>query len=127
MTILMVGVWCIISLVGLATAQTENTICAWYQGRASTVRDTLFIDGGTFINNTWSGTAWTNTNPPQQDPKGYLFEYNYSTAFQYSDTPPDVDALLQKVPLTVDASRFDAPLYGGGAMFADEYELYTYG
>ena len=56
-----------------------------------------------------------------------FFNFNYSTPFEYSDSPPDINALVQVKFLTVGASHYDAPLYQGGAMFTDDYELYTYG
>jgi hypothetical protein len=116
-----------ISLVFSVMASTDRTICAWFQSRSGTVRDALFIDGGTLINNTWDGTAWANSNPDQWNPKGIMYEFNYSASFEYSDSPPDVNTLLQLRPLAVDASRYDAPLYRSGAMFTDDFELYTYG
>ncbi len=119
--------WNVFSLASFTLAQSDTAICAWYQSRGGTVRDAFFIDGGGIINNTWGGKSWSNTNPNQQYPSAYLFNFNYSTPFEYSDSPPDINALVQVKFLTVGASHYDAPLYQGGAMFTDDYELYTYG
>lgn len=117
----------VLSLVVRSSAQDGTVICAWAQSRAGTVRDTLYIDGGVTVNNTWSSSGWTNQNPEQREPPAYLYKFNYSTPFSYQDTPPNLDALLGKEYLAVNGARYDARLYRLGALFADDFELYTYG
>lgn len=117
----------ILSLAGLANAENATTVCAWFQGRAGTVRDTLYIDGGLLINNSWSAGGWESENPQQWEPEAYLYRFNYGTPFKYQDSPPDLNELLEKTYLTATGARYDAPLYRDGAMFTNEYELYTFG
>jgi hypothetical protein len=114
-------------LIALTNAQEAPVICAWAQGRAGTVRDTLYLDGGVTVNNTWSPSGWTNQNPKTREPPAYLYKFNYSTPFSYQETPPDLDALLGQQPLTVDGARYNAKLYRGGSMLTDDFEIYTYG
>ena len=114
----------LLSLIGFTIA-TDANICNWYLSRAGTVRNGLFIDGGTFYNGTWNGTGW-DVSSTTEDPVGSTWEFNYGTSFEYSNSPPDLNTLLQQKPYT-SGSSFDAPSYRSGAMFTDDYELYTYG
>jgi hypothetical protein len=116
-----------LALITFAAAQDAPLICAWAQGRAGTVRDALYLDGGTAVNNTWSASKWENTNPQTGLPPGYLFKFNYSTPFSYQDEPPDLSALLGRDELGADGTRINVPLYRGGAMLTDDFELYTFG
>ena len=105
--------WGVIGLVSFTTAQHKAT-CGWTQSRAGTVRDALFIDGGIVVDKddgTWEPSKW-------------LYKFNYSTPFDYRDGEFNIFGLLQNDSL---GSGYDAPLYRGGAMFVDDYELYTYG
>lgn len=117
----------ILSLSVLINAQNATTICAWFQPRAGTVRDTLYIDGGLLVNNSWVNNGWGSEDPQQDEPSGYLYHFNYSRPFSFQNSPPNLDNLLQKTYLTATGARYDAPLYKDGAMFTSAFELYTFG
>jgi hypothetical protein len=116
-----------VALIALTEAQDTPLLCAWAQGRAGTVRDALYLDGGYVVNNTWSASKWENTNPRTGLPEGYLFKFNYSTPFRYQDQPPDLGSLLGRNELGADGARINVPLYRGGTMLTDDFELYTFG
>jgi hypothetical protein len=111
-------VWLLVSAYGVGGAigatTTRSAVCAWASFRAGVVQDTLYIDGGF----------------PQYDdgslgnPTSSLFEFKYNTPFNFHHSrQPD----LMKLWLPISLSLWDAPIYHGGAMFTDDYELYNYG
>jgi hypothetical protein len=94
---------------------TTSAPCAWSTFRAGVVRDTLYIDGGYGV---------YDDGKTQWNPTSSLFEFKYNTSFDFGhDAKPDILTLVDAIPL----SAYDAPLYYGGAIFADDYEFYTYG
>ena len=108
--------WAIVSLMAVSIAQS-NTLCGWTSSRTGTVRDALYIDGGIAANDT--GRQW--------EPLGSIYKFNYSTPFDYTGSQLNMMELLESMSLTSTGATYDAPPYRGGAMFVDDFELYTYG
>lgn len=118
----------ILYLLILATAvyaQNNDRICSWYRPRFGTVRDALYVDGGTIYETSWQDGKWSSSNPTQTYPSGVLHAFNFSNAFEGNE-PVDLRKLMTDLPLT-GGGVYDAPDFMEGAMFANDLELYTYG
>ncbi|ETN41026.1 uncharacterized protein HMPREF1541_02960 [Cyphellophora europaea CBS 101466] len=115
----------LLGLSVLTLAQNDQRICAWYRPRYGSVRDALYIDGGTILENGWQDGSWASSNPTQTYPSGVLYALNFSNTFEGLE-PVDLRELLTELPLTA-GGPYDAPDFSEGAMFTSDYELYTYG
>jgi hypothetical protein len=120
-------------VLALSTAAyTQYIPCAWQRPRAGVVHDALYIDGGQYCMNTWNGTGWKEMGSPvfQDVVGGQMQMLNFSRSFEKSpvavENTTDILAPTESVPLT-GGGPYDAPIYLDGAMFVDNYELYTYG
>jgi hypothetical protein len=113
------------SLFALTLAQDDQRICAWYRSRFGTVRDGLYIDGGTRFSTDWQDGNWSTATPTQDYPSGVLHAFNFSTSFEGNE-PVDLNSILTSLPLTA-GGTYNAPDYSQGAMLTSNFELYTYG
>lgn len=96
------------------TAQTE--ICYWSQIRGGVIRDAIYLDGG----------QKTLTGPTGQFAdvgNGSMYTLNFSSSF---DVSKDNLTLLFRA-IAEGSSADQVQGYHDGFMFADAYELYTYG
>jgi hypothetical protein len=115
----------LLAYLALSKAQNDQRICAWYRPRYGVVREALFIDGGTILENGWQDGSWASSNPTQTYPSARVYAFNFSNAFEGSE-PVNLRDLLEELPLTA-GGAYDAPDFSEGAMFTSDYELYTYG
>lgn len=104
-------------------SSTTNTssIAYWQNPRAAIVQNTLVIEGGLRANATWSNGQWLGLSI-QSSPYGRLYYMSLCTSFNTSSDAIDT------LPYAVNESSSPAlQSWMGGALFATEYEWYTYG
>ncbi|CAD6453008.1 9f61d75e-31a6-4fba-9b4e-7dcf47082789 [Sclerotinia trifoliorum] len=106
--------------------QVNTTMCYWTSPRAAVVRDTFYLDGGELW---WEpGLSDGSYAPPVSDgnPLGLVYLLNFNTSFHISDNVSTIFSTISKAPNGGSASNL-GPNYVDGAMFANDYEWYTYG
>ncbi|RDW91032.1 hypothetical protein BP5796_02197 [Coleophoma crateriformis] len=111
---------------GWQANQINATLCQWQSPRAAVVRDALYIDGGYLW---WvPGLADGTYGPPTADdnPLGLVYILNFSTPFVTSQNISLAFSTLSKASNGGAANNI-GPQYIDGAMFANDYEWWTYG
>jgi Kelch motif len=107
-------------LILTAAAVGQSTICVWTQIRAAVVHDALYLEGG------WKwllvGTDIALTN---EHWNGSMYKLNFSSSFDLSSSNFNFTNLLDTVSISTSPNQ--VPDYYNGFMFADAYEMYTYG
>ncbi|KAF7158140.1 hypothetical protein CNMCM5623_002806 [Aspergillus felis] len=114
-------------LVGCSTAQGWNvnvSICNWDQVRVNTIRDTVYLDGGSLW---WKRDLADGTSNLANDGNnnGLLYYLNLTTSFD--TTTSNLTALFGNVSKAGGIANNIAPTYRDGVMFANDNELYLYG
>ncbi|RDW58120.1 kelch repeat protein [Coleophoma cylindrospora] len=111
---------------GWQANQINATLCQWQSPRAAVVRDALYIDGGYLW---WvPGLADGTYGPPTADdnPLGLVYILNFSTQYDTSQNISLAFSTLSKASNGGAANNI-GPQYIDGAMFANDYEWWTYG
>jgi hypothetical protein len=90
-------------------------ICSWAETRAAVVRDTLFIDGGKMFLDEANFPAWSSFGQTST-----MYYLNYTVPFQLTDNLTTLFTNMPQGPLVKNS-------YYSGYMFADDFELWTYG
>ncbi|KAL2061603.1 hypothetical protein VTL71DRAFT_6980 [Oculimacula yallundae] len=117
---------CAAQAAGWQEGQANSTMCQWQSPRAAVVRDTLFLDGGYLW---WKpGMSDESYGPPTSDgnPLGLVYMLNFSSPFNISQNSSELFTTLSKAA-GGGASNNIGPQYYDGAMFANDYEWFTYG
>ena len=107
-----------------AAADVTPRVCWWKSPRAAVVRDTLYLDGGDLYTANWNGEDWVPNSTPvgvTQD-IGYLQTLSFNRSFHVTDNFTDLFQVLR-----VGGSYIDNPVRVNGFMYANDYELITYG
>ncbi|KAJ5051966.1 uncharacterized protein L3040_001727 [Drepanopeziza brunnea f. sp. 'multigermtubi'] len=117
---------CVGQAAGWQNGQVNTTMCQWRSPRAAVVRDTLYIDGGYLwwtpgLSDGSYGSATSDGNP-----LGLVYLFNFGTPFNTSQNLSAVFDTLSKASGGGAANNI-APNYYSGAMFANDYEWFTYG
>ena len=108
------GVYLLLAiLVGKSIAQDPSSdICAWTQLRAATVRDAVYVNGGSLT---------TVTQANGYDPlDGAVYTFNFSQSFE--TTNKNFSTIF--TALSAPAPKAD---YYDGTIFATEEKIYLYG
>ncbi|KAF4637195.1 hypothetical protein G7Y89_g887 [Cudoniella acicularis] len=117
---------CVAQAAGWTAGEVNTTMCQWVNPRAAVIRDTLYIDGGILwwqpgMSDGTYGTAISDGNP-----LGLVYLLNFSTPFNTSSNISSIFTTISKAPNGGAANNI-GPQYYDGAMFANDYEWYTYG
>ncbi|KAH7391537.1 hypothetical protein BKA64DRAFT_107644 [Cadophora sp. MPI-SDFR-AT-0126] len=119
---------CTAQAAGWQEGQVNTTMCQWQSPRAAVVRDTLYIDGGYLwwkpgLSDGSYGAVVSDGNP-----LGLVYMLNFSTPFNTSQNfnLTSIFTTLSKASGGGAANNI-GPQYYDGAMFANDYEWYTYG
>ncbi|KAL5318176.1 hypothetical protein ACEPPN_013235 [Leptodophora sp. 'Broadleaf-Isolate-01'] len=101
-------------------------MCQWQSPRAAVVRDTLYIDGGYLWWQPGMSDGSYGSVISDGNPLGLVYMLNFSTPFNTSQNLSSIFTTLSKAA-GGGASNNIGPQYYDGAMFANDYEWYTYG
>ncbi|KAK0118301.1 hypothetical protein ONS95_012595 [Cadophora gregata] len=119
---------CTAQAAGWQEGQVNTTMCQWESPRAAVVRDTLYIDGGYLwwkpgLSDGSYGAVVSDGNP-----LGLVYMLNFSTPFNTSTNfnLTGIFTTLSKASGGGAANNI-GPQYYDGAMFANDYEWFTYG
>lgn len=111
---------------GWQSDQVNATMCYWQSPRAAVVRNTLYIDGGYL----WWLPGMSNGayGDPTSDgnPLGIVYLLNFSTPFSTSENISNIFTTMSKASNGGSVNNI-GPQYYDGAMFANDYEWFTYG
>lgn len=122
-----------LSLLLLATAKcvfcastsTTSNIAYWSNPRGAVIQQTLVIEGGLLARANYSITSNSfSTTSVTIQPGAYGLLYYLSLCSSFNTSTDDIDALL------LPQNETGNPLQNswiGGALFANDYEWYTYG
>ncbi|KAL2862472.1 uncharacterized protein BJX67DRAFT_366303 [Aspergillus lucknowensis] len=123
------GTLVVVVLVGSSQAQTWRnpiniSMCNWGSVRVNTIRDTVYLDGGSL----WWQTGYDNgdvsTPESTNNNEGSLYYLNLSSSFNTATT--NLTSLFGTIPKLGGNSNL-APTYQDGVMFANDYKFYLYG
>ncbi|RFU28470.1 hypothetical protein B7463_g7859, partial [Scytalidium lignicola] len=102
-------------------------MCQWQNPRAAVVRDTLYIDGG----NLWWIPGMADGSPggavADDNPEGLVYMLNFSTPYHTTDNISNVLTTFSKASGGTGHANNIGPNYFDGAMFANDFEWFTYG
>ncbi|KAG4418624.1 hypothetical protein IFR04_008249 [Cadophora malorum] len=103
-------------------------MCQWDSPRAAVVRDTLYIDGGYLWWKPGLSDGSYATVVSDGNPLGLVYMLNFSTPIKTSTdfNQSSIFTTLSKASGGGAANNI-GPQYYDGAMFANDYEWYTYG
>ncbi|APA13888.1 hypothetical protein SS1G_14009 [Sclerotinia sclerotiorum 1980 UF-70] len=106
--------------------QVNATMCYWTSPRAAVVRDTFYLDGGQLFWEPGLSDGSYATPVADGNPLGLVYLLNFNTSFHISDNVSTIFSTISKAPNGGSASNL-GPNYVDGAMFANDFEWYTYG
>jgi len=100
-------------LIGKSIAQyTPSDVCTWSQLRAATVRDAVYVNGGSLTTtNSLTGPSGIN---------GAIYAFNFSQSFE--TTNKNFSAFFTQLPGQVPMAD-----YWDGTIFATDEKIYLYG
>ncbi|OAX81588.1 hypothetical protein ACJ72_04069 [Emergomyces africanus] len=105
--------------------QANISICAWYDFRASLIRDKIYFDGG----ERWVQrglTDGTYGSPENKvDPNGQTWVLDLTLPF--NTTKSNLTSLFNRLSPAEGAVNNLAPRYARGAMLANDHKFYLYG
>jgi len=101
--------WLFLAKMTIAT----STVASWINPRGAIIQNAIVLEGG-FLSNA------TKTIPT---PGGLL--YNISLCKSFDSSTDDIDKML--FANHMEETLGSPVIYVGGAMFASDYEFYTYG
>ncbi|OJD11600.1 hypothetical protein AJ78_07656 [Emergomyces pasteurianus Ep9510] len=105
--------------------QANISICAWYDFRASLIRDKIYFDGG----ERWVRRGLTDGTygPPENkvDPMGQTWVLDLTVPFNTAKS--NLTSLFGRLSPTDGAVNNLAPRYLRGAMLANDHKFYLYG
>jgi hypothetical protein len=123
LVLLLVASW-----FGSAVGDLTSRIAFWRQPRAAVVRDTLYLDGGEMGTYLWDTStknwATDDNNKVGDTPlevSGIVYTLNFNKTFSVQDSFFTLFDNLTSGPVK------NNPPFRSGFMFADDYELYTFG
>ncbi|KAH6666293.1 hypothetical protein B0J14DRAFT_620459 [Halenospora varia] len=117
---------CVAQQAGWRTGQVNTTMCQWDSPRAAVVRDTLYIDGGILWWQPGMSDGSLGSVISDGNPLGLVYLLNFSTPF---NTTSNISSIFTTVSKASNGGAVNniGPQYYDGAMFANDYEWYTYG
>ncbi|PTU23593.1 hypothetical protein P175DRAFT_0476114 [Aspergillus ochraceoroseus IBT 24754] len=128
------GPWLVVALAtglfGRCGAQTtwrnqiNISMCTWEELRVSTIRDTVYLDGG----HLWWQLGYSDGSVLPVNPDNYgglLYYLNLSASFDTATT--NLTALFGSIPKSGGIANNLAPTYHDGVMFANDDKFYLYG
>ncbi|KAK3898113.1 hypothetical protein C8A05DRAFT_38314, partial [Staphylotrichum tortipilum] len=104
--------------------QVNTRICQWQQLRASVLRDTVYLDGGSLW---WQpGFADGSAGRPVNDNNraGFIYTLNFSTPF---NTTQNISTILGNLATGGGDTNNRAPNFEDGALLGNNEEFFLYG
>ncbi|KAL4878082.1 hypothetical protein BJY04DRAFT_229983 [Aspergillus karnatakaensis] len=119
-----------LGLVGRSYAQGQSwrnqvnvSMCNWGEVRATTLRDTVYLDGGSL----WWQLGYSDGSvsyDSRDNLEGLLYSFNLSSSFT---TDTNQTALFNTLPKAGGVGGNIAPTYHDGALLSNDNKLYLYG
>ncbi|KAL4864572.1 hypothetical protein BDV12DRAFT_188824 [Aspergillus spectabilis] len=103
--------------------QVNISMCNWGELRASTIRDTVYLDGGSLW---WErGYSDGTTDPDSRDNlEGLLYTFNLSSSFTQTT---NLTSLFNTLPKAGNVGGNIAPTYHDGTLLGNDNKLFLYG